>query len=135
MHIQKIRTLLRVQSTGYMYYMHVEFPDLEKSCWQKSSSGNLEVLFPEETNILIRLSTLDEKESNLLDVVPVRSLKVQSTESSDFQKLETPRSTKQNAKVTVFYSQLKNASVLVIENLRLPMASEYLKTEFLKANP
>lgn len=131
---QKIRVLMNVKKMDYKYYLHIEFPNLAASCWQDSGLSTLTTTFPAGTKIVIRLSSLDDKESNVIDEISTPSLSVvQNSENPEFQKMETSLSSMQGAKITVFHSEQRNFSLLLTENLRLPMDSDYLNTEFLKA--
>ena len=124
--IQEIRLSLTLQN--YDYYVHIEFPDLKKACWNSTAPGNLYGNLPGQ-KITIRASSLDGTQSNILDHIPTENLRIELQNDSRFLGLMTEASDKDKTQFSVFYSEALHQYITIQQNLRLMPGSKLVRTE------
>jgi hypothetical protein len=113
---REIRLTMEYTPFKYRYYIHVEFPDLKKVCWLKTADGHLMGGLPGET-IKIRGSTLDEKESNVMDEISAADLRLDIQPNPSFWSLSMGHSPKYNTSFMAFYSAEQNYYMIATVNL------------------
>lgn len=113
----------------YKYYLHFEFPDLNKVCWKKEAEGTLAGGLPGEF-INIRGSTLDEKDGANMDLIPADNIKIANQPDNRFVGLQLlAPSLKYSTQVLLFYSSSLNFYLLSVQNLYTVGSTSIVRVE------
>lgn len=119
--VQEVLFSLTVEH--YDYYVHVEFPDLKKACWNNADHGSLQGSLP-GGKIIIRASTIDGTQQNILDQIPTENLMIDPQNDPRFLGLTTGFSIKDKTQFIIFYSDQMKTYITIQNNLQLMPGSK-----------